>query len=335
MMDIEKILSNERQLQALTSLQREEFEALLVPFRQRWEQYHKHYSIMGYRRRRPLSPKAYQKPTPTLPSVESKLLFILELFKTSSIQQQLAAEYDMDQGHVSRWIKVLLPLLHRAIVDCHCQPAQDIDELIRLFRQRHGEPGQDGKIHTLNLDATARPIGRSTDDQAQREDFSGKHKDHVVKNTLLSDERQFIHFVGPTWHGAMHDKAMVEHELPSLDQLAMWQLWLSKDKAYQGYQPKGAHLLEPFKARRGKALSCFEKQFNAWVNSTRVVVEHAIGGVKRLALLALPMRYWKQALRHEFFVVGCGLHNLRVRFRSHAYARGARRVRDNLLFQLT
>jgi len=335
MIDVKKILENETQLKALTSLQLGEFAALLRHFRPRWQQYYKHFSIMGYRRKRPWPASRYLKDTKTLPSVEAKLLFILMLFKTNSIQQQLAAEFDMDQSHVSRWIKALLPLLQKAIVDCHCQPAEDMEQLIRLFRQRNEDAGGTGQVEALNADATARPIGRNIDDEAQKNDFSGKHHGHRVKNTVVCDESQFIHFVGPTWSGAMHDKAMIEEELPSLHALEAYHLWLSKDKGYQGYQPGGVHLLEPFKARRGHPLTEFQKEYNAWVNSIRTVVEHAIGGVKRLALLAQPMRYWKQSLRHQFFIVGCGLHNLRVRFRARAYARGAQRVRANINFQPT
>lgn len=332
MIDIEKILSNETQFKALTSLHLDEFETLLKHFGHRWYQYHKHFSILGKRRKYPLSAKGHEKGTTTLRTVESKLLFILMLFKTNAIQQQLAAEFDMDQSHVSRWIKVLLPLLHQAIVDCHCQAAQDMDELIRLFRRRNDDSAGTGGIDTLNADGTARPIGRNTDDEAQKNDFSGKHYGHRIKNTVLCDEYQFIHFAGPTWNGSMHDKTMIEQELPDLSQLESFELWLSKDKGYQSYRPEGVHLLEPIKATRGKQLTSFEKEYNQWVNSIRTVVEHAIGGVKRLALLAQPMRYWKHSFRHQFFQIGCGLHNLRVRFRIHAYARGALRVRAKLNF---
>lgn len=335
MINIEKILENETQLKALTSLQLDEFSALLSHFRHRWQQRYKHFSILGYRRKRPLSASSYKAETKTLPSVEAKLLFVLMLFKTNSIQQQLAAEFDMDQSHVSRWIKALLPLLHQAIVDCHCQPAQDMDELIRLFRQRNEDADGTGEVEALSADATARPIGRNIDDEAQRHDYSGKHHGHRVKNTVVCDESQFIHFAGPTWSGAMHDRAMIDEELPSLDALESYGLWFSKDKGYQGYQPKGVHLLEPFKARRGHPLTEFQKEYNAWINSIRTVAEHAIGGVKRLALLAQPMRYWEHSMRHKFFIVGCGLHNLRVRFRARAYARSARRVRANINFQPT
>lgn len=342
MINIERICNNEAQFQALTSLKLDEYAALLQPFRHRWHQYHKHFSMLGNRRKRPLSATAYLNDTPTLPSVETKLLFILLFFKTNSIQQQLAAEFDLDQSHVSRWIGILLPLLNKAIVDCHCQAASNMDELIRLFRHRDKAPPNSGqsrtKIQTLNVDATARPIGKCVDEQTQRHDFSRKHGGHRIKNTVLCDEYQFIHFVGPTWYGSMHDKTMIVEELPDLSALQSYQLWLSKDKAYQAYQPKGVHLLEPIRAGQGrkvKTLSALEKQYNTWVNSTRAVVEHAISGVKRLALLAQPIRYWRHSLRHQFFQIGCGLHNLRVRFRIHNYAHGAARLRANLDFNLT
>lgn len=330
MIDTDRILSDPAQLKALTSLLPEEFHALLRPFRHRWHQYHKHFTLLGKRRKRRMI--NYKKATKTLPGAETKLLFILMWFKTNSIQQQLGAEFDIKQSHVSHWLKALRPILQQAIEDLHCHPAQDMDELIRLFRQRSGPPGSGDTPDTLSLDATERPIGRNTDDAAQRDDYSGKHHGHRLKNTVLCDEYQFVHFTGQTWNGSMHDVAMALEELPNLKAFAPYNLWGCKDKGYQGYRPEGVHLLEPFKASRNHPLTEFEKEYNAWGNSIRSVVEHAIGGIKRLSLLSHPMRYWKQAVRHQIFIIGCGLHNLRVRFRSRAYARGAQRVRARLTF---
>lgn len=330
MIATDQILKNATQLKALTSLLPEEFLALLQAFAHRWHQYHKHFSLRGKRRKRPMI--HYTKATKTLPGVKTKLLFILIWFKTNSIQQQLAAEFEIGQSHVSHWLKALRPLLQHAIEDLHCQPAQNMDELIHLFRQRSDPPGSDQALQSLSLDATERPIGRNVDDAAQQDDYSGKQHGHQLKNTVACDESQFIHFAGPTWNGSLHDKSMAAQELPDLSRLAPYRLWLSKDKAYQGYQPPGVNLLEPFKAKPNQPLSATHKAYNTWVNSVRSVVEHAISGIKRLALLAQPMRYWKQHIRHQIFIIGCGLHNLRVRFRRHTYERGALRVRARLTF---
>lgn len=336
MINIEKILDNKAQFLALTSLHLEEFESLLAPFQTRWYQYHKHYDIYGRRRKRPLSAKAYLSDTRNLSTSQMKLFFILLFFKTNSIQQQLAAEFEMDQSQVSRWIKILLPILHQAIKDCHCQAAQTMDELVRLFRQRQSPPHSNKKKETdsqvLNVDVTARPIGKNVDLKAQKKEYSKKHHGHRVKNTIICDEYQFIHFAGPTWLGSMHDKTIILEEIPHLIPLQTYQLWFSKDKGYQNYQPQGVHLLEPFRASRGNPLTPMQKRFNSWVNSIRVVVENAISGVKRLNLLAQPIRYYNHDVRNQFFQIGCGLHNLRVHFRRHNYSRGATRVRANLNF---
>jgi hypothetical protein len=172
------------------------------------------------------------------------------------------------------------------------------------------------------------------DNAAQRNDCSGKHHGHYLKNTVLYDEYQFIHFAGQTRNGSVHDSTMAVEELPSLEALKPYGLWFSKDKGCQGYRPEGAHLIEPFKARRNHPLTELEKEYNAWASSVRSVVEHAIGGIKRLALLSRPMRYWKQDIRHRIFIIGYDLHNLWVCFWSSAYARGAQRVRASKLLTL-
>jgi hypothetical protein len=83
-------------------------------------------------------------------------------FKTNSIQQHLAAEFGLKQSHVSHWLKALRSILQQAIEDLHCQPAQDMDELIRLFRQRSGPAGSGDAPDRVNMNATERPIGRTT-----------------------------------------------------------------------------------------------------------------------------------------------------------------------------
>lgn len=56
------------------------------------------------------------------------------------------------------------------------------------------------------MDGTDRLRCRSVEYEAQKVDFSGKHKVHTIKNTVICDEVQFIHFLGDTWRGAIHDK---------------------------------------------------------------------------------------------------------------------------------
>ena len=327
-MNVDKFLEDEQQFLSLTSLYPSEFNELLRPFEARWLQFFKHYTLRRVRRRKPLTARALGTPTKKLPGIKDKLFFSLYFFKNNHLQQSLAAQFGMNQGQVSRWIKALLPVLEQSIKDLHLQPARDIDELAHLFRSRQGDD-EGPAAQSLHLDVTERPVERNQDGSAQKHDYSGKQAGHRLKNSVACDESQYVHFAGFTYRGAFHDKAMADEELPCLSALEAFSLWFSKDKAYQGYQPRGVHLLEPYKAKRGQPLEPWQKEFNKWVNSIRIVCEHAISGIKRCRVVKEPLRYFDAQFRDQVFNVACSLHNLRVSRRA-SYARYAGRVRARM-----
>lgn len=333
-MNVDKILDKPTQIIALTSLSRDEFELLLAPFSEEWHKWFKHYDFRLRRRSKPLTPKQLYRPTKTLPTVTDKLFFILYHFKNNHLQQDLAAIYGMDQGQVSKWIKILEPVLERALKGLGVQPARDIGELTKLFEMRQrGEqlPGSKPQARTLSADATDRPIGRSTDYETQKRYFSGKHHKHTVKNTLAADEYQFIHFLGKSHCGTRHDKSLIEDELPEFEPECFTEIWFSKDTGYQGYQPSGVHLLEPYKARRNHPLTKIQKQFNHWVSRVRITVENAIGSLKKLRLLKERWRGKTLQRIDRCMVVAASLHNLRIVMRQTTYQKAKDRI-DNLLF---
>jgi len=155
-----------------------------------------------------------------------------------------------------------------------------------------------------------------------------------LKNSVISDEFQFVHFAGFTHRGAIHDKAMAVEEIPDFSLLKKFELWFSKDKAYQGYQPPGVHMLEPFKTKRGHPLKSWQKRFNQWISSIRICSEHAICGIKRCRILKEKLRYFDSTFRNQIFLVACGLHNLRVTRRKLNYANGASRIRARMSIEI-
>lgn len=322
-MDISKVYKDPAQFLAITSLTVKEFDTLLAPFVHRWRQWYKHYNFCLERRNKPLSAFAVESPTKTLGSDIEKLFFILYIFKNHPLQQLAGATFGMNQGQVSKWVKILTPILEAAINDLGLQPARDMDELVRSLRQRcepSDSPDDEKKeIQTMNLDVTERPIGRSTDYEAQRQDYSGKQKEHTVKNSVMCDEYQFVRFLGPTWRGAVHDKKMADEELPSFEHGDFEQIWLAKDTGYQGYCPEGIILLEPFKAQRGQPLTELQKEINTWVSSIRVVAEHAIRGIKKLRLVKEKWRSTVSGRIDQVMNIATGLHNLRIVHRETSY----------------
>lgn len=332
-MDLQKIKNKEKQFLSLTSLYVAEFDELLVCFSTRWQSYFKYHHVRdGRRRSKPLTAKQLQRPTSSLSTDGDKLFFILYFFKNNHLQEALAMQFEMDQGHISRWIKRLMPVLSQSIKDLHLQPARTMDELVCLFRsrQRMDNPAGVGKAQSVHLDATERSIARNTDQDAQKQDYSGKQHGHTLKNTVLCDEFQFIHFAGFTHRGAISDVKMARQELPTLEGLGNDTIIATKDKGYQGYRPEGVFHFEPYKAARNQPIDGLEELVNSAISSIRIVCEHAIGGVKRLRILKDQLRYHNSDFRDQIFGIACGIHNLRVSRRKNTYSNGALRVRARI-----
>ncbi|MEM1216969.1 MAG: transposase family protein [Bacteroidota bacterium] len=113
---------------------------------------------------------------------------------------------------------------------------------------------------------------------------------------------------------------MIEQEIPDWSTLEVEEIWLTKDTGYQGYIPNGIILLEPFKAVRNHPLTDLKKQMNSYVSAIRVVVEHAIGEIKRLRLVSEKWRLGVEQRIDQAMCVAVGLHNLPIIQRKTSFA---------------
>ncbi len=93
-------------------------------------------------------------------------------------------------------------------------------------------------------------------------------------------------------------------------------LELLQDVGFQGYAPEGVVVVQPTKKPRGQELSEEQKQANRAISKQRVVVEHAIGGVKTWRVVKEQFRSWCHALRDRVMYLACGLHNFRLACRA-------------------
>lgn len=71
------------------------------------------------------------------------------------------------------------------------------------------------------------------------------------------------------------------------------------------------------KPRKGE-LTADEKQRNRELSRTRVRVEHAIAGIKRSRSVKEVLRNTKDDFSDMAMTVACGLHNLRVDYRTQS-----------------
>ncbi|GHT29871.1 hypothetical protein AGMMS49574_07860 [Bacteroidia bacterium] len=87
----------------------------------------------------------------------------------------------------------------------------------------------------------------------------------------------------------------------------MWQ-----DTGFIGHTPGNVTVKMPTKKPKGKELSDVQKEENKKISCFRILVEHAIGGVKKCRIVKERFRCRKFGFDDLVMLIACGLHNFRV-----------------------
>lgn len=133
-------------------------------------------------------------------------------------------------------------------------------------------------------------------------------KTHNVKNNLLCTPDKRILWLSDTYDGHVHDKRIVDEQPLSLPSgITLWQ-----DTGFQGHKPKNVIVKMPTKKPKGKPLSDDQKQENKKISSFRILVEHAIGGVKKCRIVKERFRCRKFGYDDLVMLIACALHNFRI-----------------------
>ena len=114
---------------ALTSLDRSEFEQLLVLFSQANRIYIEQNHIKGKKRTRRYGGGR----RPKLAKTEDQLFFILFYFKTYPLQEVIAFLFGLSQGQVNEWIHRLSDILKLALDLAGQLPERDPDKLAEFL----------------------------------------------------------------------------------------------------------------------------------------------------------------------------------------------------------
>lgn len=287
-MRYEEARKKTRVFQQLTGMAVEEFDELLIAFR----------DVCG--QDEPGRPGR----KPVLRSCEDRLFFILFYLRHYPIQEVLGFLFGISQGQASHWIHRLTPLLKEALGDEGALPA----------RSAEGAEGLMGACPELAfvIDGTDRPIRRPKDKQARRNDYSGKKKRHTKKNIVITDKASGeILGLGATQPGSRHDKACADEEGYTFPEGST----LFQDTGFQGYAPQGAAVEQPTKKPRGKELGPEQKEQNRQISGQRVFVEHSIGGVKIFHIASAIFRNIKEGFDDLVMETVCGLFNFTRRCR--------------------
>ena len=132
-----------------------------------------------------------------LPTPEDRLFFVLTYLKTYTLQVVHGRLFGMVQGKANQWIHVLLPALLAALRALGDAPARSLTALAqrlgvaeaeRPWRPPLAEDALAAGVHRrppFAHDGTERRIVRPQAPVEQTACYSGKKKDHTVKNVLL------------------------------------------------------------------------------------------------------------------------------------------------------
>lgn len=273
---------------------------LLSYFTPLWQAYYQRYDLQGKSRK---LPKFDEHASISLSGSGEKLFFILVYLKQNPTQEYQAIMFALTQSKVSQWVKILLPILQKALARIQVLPYEHSDKFYYTLQAIAG--------YLLCLDATERPIPRSTDHERQQYEYSGKKKCHTVKNNLITDHQGNILYLSDTYPGSVHDKTIADE----MDCQFAEEGLLLEDLGYLGYQPEKVTVLLPIKKKKNTPLSQEEKAYNRLLAQLRVTIEHVNSGVKRLRIVKEKIRLKREGIRHTVMQIACGMHNLRNRFR--------------------
>jgi hypothetical protein len=296
--DLNSIKGNPMQFKSLTSLSPEEFDELLPYFTSVSEKYFMYHDLKG--KKRAYAQRVERKDSSLFGS-EMKLLFLLIYIKENANQHYHAVIFKMSQGKVSQWLSVLRPLLKEALKKMGQLSSRWQEDLHKLLIDKPEE--------VLLMDCSERTIQRPKDYQVQKDFFSGKKRRHTIKNLAVSNLEGRILYLSPTYQGHEHDKAIYEQQeiiFPDQDSSLM------VDLGFLGIKAENVSIWMPEKKSKKGALNQEQKEFNRFVSSIRVKVEHAFSGVKRLKIVRDTIRLHGHAAKDEMMEIACGLHNFRT-----------------------
>ena len=299
MLDVDFALRSDRTMKALTGLRRIEFQQLGPVFGQALSK--QMHSRRPDRQRKPGGGGKYR-----LDRVEAKLFFILMYVKCYPTFDVASVLYQVHRSRPHRWVQTWLPVLEQALGYAVVLPERRIDQVETFFTRFP-------QVKDLWLDGTERPIRRPQDPGRQKRHYSGKKKRHTHNNLLLTDADRRVLALSPTQPGARHDYALLKAwnfppQLPP--DVVCW-----TDLGFQGMKKDFPNLsiIQAKKKTKGRDLDAVDRFINTQKSRIRIRVEHAIGGVKRLAAVAQPYRNHQPKMEDQLMLVACGLWNYHLK----------------------
>lgn len=291
MLNIQRVLNQDRLLRALTGLNRKAFDALLSTFSPLYEQTRqtqpRQRALGGGRKARLLS-------------TQEKLFFILFYFKCYPTFDLAGIIFDLHRSQAHEWMHRLQPLLEETLGENLVLPERKLDS-IEAFLERFPE------VKRVLIDGTERPIQRPQDPEAQQSNYSGKKKRHTRKHLAAVDETKRVLVLSKARAGKVHDKRF--HDEDDIAGSVPEVIPIEVDLGFLGLQKEYDNIHLPHKKPRGGELSLVQKEENRGLSQSRVVCENAFAGVKRYNAVSVVYRNRIKDFDDHLMLTAAGLWN--------------------------
>lgn len=291
MLDIQRVLKQDRLLRAMTGLNRKAFETLLEVFSRLDEaarqQQPRQRAVGGGRKARLLH-------------TQEKLFFILFYFKCYPTFDLAGIIFDLHRSQAHEWTHRLQPLLEQTLGEKLVLPARKLDSL-EAFLERF--PG----VKRVMIDGTERPIARPQAAAGQQLHYSGKKKRHTRKHLAAVDETKRVLVLSKAREGKLHDKRF--HDEADIAGSVPDEIPIEVDLGFLGLQKEYNNIHLPHKKPRGGELSDAQKQENRTLSQSRVVCENAFAGVKRYNAVSVVYRNRIKDFDDHLMLTAAGLWN--------------------------
>jgi len=292
-MNIQSAFRTDRMCASITGLKVKEFKDLSADFS--WN-----YSEYESKKKPDRKRKIGGGRNSYLESTEEKLFYILWYMKTYPTFDVASFFIGFHRSNACEWVQVLLPVLEQTLGRKLVLPQRKIsspEEFLKLFPE----------VKEVFGDATERRIDRPRSIKKQRKTYSGKKKINGRKNVVLTDDKKRILVLTQTKSARRHDKRLADKQ--NLFQSIPEKIAVLVDTGFQGIQKYHKNTLIPKKNTKKHPLTAEEKEDNKIISSFRVIVEHAIGGIKRYNCLRHPYRNKKAYFDDKLILISAGLWN--------------------------
>lgn len=286
-------LRTNRMCKALTGLKVSEFTNLVADFKY-------YYNEFEAKRKKNRQRKVGGGRSSKIETIEEKLFYILWYMKTYPTFDVASFQVGFARSNACTWMHDLLPILEMTMKRKFVLPERKIsdpEEYFRLFPE----------AKEVFVDAVERLKQRPKKKKAQQKAYSGKKKTHTRKSVIVSDKKRRVLVVTKQKSGRRHDKRLADKD--DIFKQIPKEVTVMADTAFIGEEKVHPNIHIPKKKPRGRVLTADEKEANKIISSYRVIVEHAIGGIKRYRCMSEKLRNRKPFVDYNFLLLSAGLWN--------------------------